>query len=210
MKGFTLIEMIATVVVLSFIMLIAIALVTNAINAAKEKAYRTQIETIKLAAKSWGAENLNFMPDANESITIYLWTLKNKSFINESFVNQLTNEEFNNDLAITIENTVMGYKYTVIENSGTEDLEYTDTMPTIIMRAKLKEYVKVNAPYVEDGLIVLDTEGNMISTYTTKYFDGTVEVGSINTSVPNNYTVKYTVTYGLDTYILERAVEIEN
>ena len=53
-KGFTLIEMISAVVILSIIALIVIPIVNRNISDSREKLYHRQVKTLEEAAQKWG------------------------------------------------------------------------------------------------------------------------------------------------------------
>jgi len=62
-KGFTLIELIASIVLLGIIALIVFPEVNNTINNSKEKAYNTQIESLINSTKSLAAKHTELLPD---------------------------------------------------------------------------------------------------------------------------------------------------
>lgn len=66
-KGFTLVELLAVLVVLAVISTIAFPIVNNMIDAAEEKAYEQQIKTIQKAAKNWEADNSNLLIEIDEN-----------------------------------------------------------------------------------------------------------------------------------------------
>lgn len=210
MKGFTLIEMLAAAVILSFIILIIVPLVTKTVDTARDKAYRSQIDKIEYAARNWGAENIPLMPKTGESITIYLWVLKEENFINKSFVNQKTEKEFFDDMQIVIDNTTTGYVYTVLEDSGSKYIPRTTAMPVVIMKSGPLEKVKLDTEFNERGLIVIDENEQFLSSYVTKYYIGINEVPEIDTSVARYYDVKYTITYNTYVIEIERVVQVIN
>lgn len=80
-KGFTLVEILAALVVFSLIIMVAVPIVSSVIESSKERAYTAQIENIKLAAKNWGSEYLEYMPKKDEAITIFLYNLKKKVYL---------------------------------------------------------------------------------------------------------------------------------
>ena len=52
-KGFTLVELLATIVIIGVVALIAVPSVVDNIKLSKEKLYKTQIQNIEIAAKKW-------------------------------------------------------------------------------------------------------------------------------------------------------------
>ena len=74
-KGFTLIEIMAVIVILAVIALIVVPLVTGSIKDSKQKLYETQLENIKSGAKSY---MINLDLPNKEPITITLDDLQKK------------------------------------------------------------------------------------------------------------------------------------
>ena len=55
--GFTLVELLSTIVIIGVVSIIAIPSVINSIQKAKQKAYDTQMSEIIAAAKKWSSNN---------------------------------------------------------------------------------------------------------------------------------------------------------
>lgn len=75
-KGFTLIELIGTIVILSLLLLIVSPLVTRSIKEGIEKADNQAKTSIELAAKNWKSDNKG---SSKESITV-------EELINEGYL----------------------------------------------------------------------------------------------------------------------------
>ena len=76
-KGFTLVELLGVLVVLSVILMIAFPLITTYINKSKQKAYDTQMEIIMTGLKNYANEHKEVLPvnDA-DYVTFTLGQLK--------------------------------------------------------------------------------------------------------------------------------------
>ena len=59
-KGFTLVELLAVMVVLSLVMIIAIPAITKNTSSAKEAILKTKVNLIVDEAVIWGEDNLNY------------------------------------------------------------------------------------------------------------------------------------------------------
>ena len=115
-RGFTLIELMAVIVVLGIISVIVIPAVDRFIRSSQYASYDVQIDYIKDAAKNWAADNYNRIPDNNlESITIYLSQLKTEGYISENITNPLTKTLFSNDTTIVITKKNDGLSITVYD-----------------------------------------------------------------------------------------------
>ena len=82
-KGFTLVELIGVIILLGVLSLIAFPVVNNSIKNAKENAYKTQINEIVEAAKKWGVEHSDELPEMNTNgaISIDIPTLIQSGYL---------------------------------------------------------------------------------------------------------------------------------
>ena len=65
-KGFTLVELLAVIVVLSLVMIIAIPAITKNSSSAKEAILKTKVNLIVDEAVIWGEDNLNYFLTSNK------------------------------------------------------------------------------------------------------------------------------------------------
>lgn len=82
-KGFTLIELIATIIILGVIALIAIPAINTTIDSSRQKAYDEQVERIKSAAKNWAVENSTAFSEDSGVVEITVTELINKGYLEE-------------------------------------------------------------------------------------------------------------------------------
>jgi len=132
-KGFTLVELIAVLVILSLISLIAIPTVNNSLKKYKENLYEDAIDNIEQAAKNWGADNIGKLPNSSSSATeqeypnidteqdfsklrIRIKHLQEAGYIGTELKNPKKNSNFCNCAFVTITKTNTGYTYS-IENT---------------------------------------------------------------------------------------------
>lgn len=80
-KGFTLIELIGVVTLLSIIALVVYPAVTTVIKNSKESAYQDQIEIVIKAAKQWGIDHSDELPDEGNVLSLSMDTLLNGGYI---------------------------------------------------------------------------------------------------------------------------------
>lgn len=115
-KGFTLVELLAVVVILGVIGLITIPTVDKVIENSKERARTAQIEELKKAAKSWSAENLDMISE-DRAAYVSVATLLEKGYIDAEEVKDPTtkSEIFTGCIEIKYSKDVSNYVY-----------EYTD------------------------------------------------------------------------------------
>lgn len=129
-KGFTLVELIAVIVVLGLISLIAIPTVNNSIIKYKDKLEADAIRNIEQAAKNWAADNINKLPNVLDTesdvsmtypeidteqdfskLKITLSDLQSAGYIDSEVKNPKDNKEFGICAEITITKKSTGYEY---------------------------------------------------------------------------------------------------
>lgn len=108
-KGFTLVELLAVIIILALLTLLASTSVTKLVKDSKEELSSTQIELIKSAAEMWGAENIDKLPSSGQCTYITLGDLKEYGFLDSSIVDATNNQEISNDLKIKIVGTKSEY-----------------------------------------------------------------------------------------------------
>ena len=102
-KGFTLVEMMAVIIILAIVATITFPIVSQSIEKNREKLYYSQLDEIKLNAEKWAYSNLDLLPTVeDEMITITLQNLKEGGFVALDIRDPRTNELLPNDLKITI------------------------------------------------------------------------------------------------------------
>lgn len=115
-NGFTLIEILAVIIILGVISLIAMPVVTNSLKESKDDLYDVQISNIRESAKTWAADNINTLPtEANESVIVTLKTLQEDGYIDEEIKNPKTNELFSTTgTCVKVSYTGKKYTYNVL------------------------------------------------------------------------------------------------
>lgn len=131
-KGFTLVELMAVVIIIAVIGLIAIPAVDRAIRDNNEKLYQAQLNSIDDAAKTWSNKHVNLLPESSdEAISIPLILLKQEGLLPIDFKNPKTGEKFYDNMYIDITFEKNSYNYSVIEDSGTTNYDI-DVTPIIL------------------------------------------------------------------------------
>lgn len=102
-KGFTMIELMAVIVVLGLLASIIYPIVNKSINQSKTDLYESQINTIETGARSWGADHLTELPiNAGEIKTVTLKDLQDGGYVDKELKNPKTKELFDKNITITI------------------------------------------------------------------------------------------------------------
>ena len=108
-KGFTLVELLATIIILGLLTLLASTSVTKVLKESKGDLYTTQIKLVESAAEAWGAENIDKLPNDGECKFLTVETLQDYGLIDKDITNPKTNEKIDNNIKIKISSSKTGY-----------------------------------------------------------------------------------------------------
>lgn len=115
-KGFTLVEVLAVIVVLGAIGLIAITTITNSMKKTQEDLYNIQIGNIIEGARAWSNKYPFLMPsEEGQSVTVTLGQLKKETTVDQNIKNPKTNLAFDDNMEIKITKLKNGYDYQILE-----------------------------------------------------------------------------------------------
>ena len=185
-KGFTLVELLAVIVILSLVLVIAVPSVNKYIKQSKEKAYDAQISTIIEAAQAYASANSGLLPRKEEFVVkITLGQLKSSGLIKEEVKNPNDDKYFDDALTIEIKKKGETYNYDIVESTiTTRDGEKS---PIINLNGSPMVTYNLNATYTELGASATDSDGNAISNIV-------IDKSNLVMSAEGIYQVKYTAT----------------
>ena len=211
-KGFTLVEMMAVIIILAIVATITFPIVSQSIEKNREKLYYSQLDEIKLNAEKWAYSNLDLLPTVeDEMITITLQNLKEGGFVALDIRDPRTNELLPNDLKITITFRNNNYEIEVLADSGTStNNAFKEGAPTIILNGNVVEYVEINSIYIEKGTLAKNSAGELLKDVSIIYQKNGVEVGGIDTSDVATYTITYSVSDGEYRSTITRTVVVRD
>ena len=101
-KGFTLIEMLGVIIIISILLVILVPIVVRQLKTSKDSIYDSLINRILSSSVDWASENTSFLPNEGESINITLGTLQSGGYISTDLKNPKTNLLFPADMIINI------------------------------------------------------------------------------------------------------------
>lgn len=104
-KGFTLVELLGVIVILSVLVLIAIPIVNNIVKKSQKQIKESNVITILNAAYSWAMDeqlNITLPENVNDSITVNINTLKTTGHLKKEVINAETGTSYNDSCIITI------------------------------------------------------------------------------------------------------------
>lgn len=184
-KGFTLVELLAVLIILVALLLIIIPVVANSIKEGKEKIYNSQINNIKLALESWMSENQK--PNNGEYIVLSLSQLKEAGEVEVDIKNPNTKELFPNDMILKIINNDGIIEYEV-NDTGSNKSDYS-LIPSMKINGNALTYVELGSQnYIDLGVTAKDKNNNSIND-----IDSITEP-TLNLGVKGIYITKYTAS----------------
>lgn len=113
-KGFTLIELVAVVIVLGVIGIIVFPVVNSTIKNGKQKSYDAQVELIIEASKKWGVKNAELLPDGDNETKVYVNTM-----IQDGLLKNVSKEGLINPIDDTVMDGCVVIKYSSEYNQYT-------------------------------------------------------------------------------------------
>lgn len=152
-RAFTLIELLAVIVIIGVIALIAVPVVNNMIRQSREKAYQEQVNRLIDKTKEWATENTDLLPnDEVDTTFLTIPDLKVGGYIkNEDVLDPRNNQEMNGCMVITydVHNVQYVYYYDDMDCETLKDTEYAPifTVEGIKDVEGLKDEVEVNTVY---------------------------------------------------------------
>ncbi|MBQ2946748.1 MAG: DUF5011 domain-containing protein [Bacilli bacterium] len=156
-KGFTLVELLAVLIILAIIFVISVPLMTEILDQSKNTLYKKQINTILDATYDYSLKYIEYLPEDNNISYITLGELKYEGIVDYDLTDPETNERFKNELVISINKVGTGYKNSDIHAKLKGDYLY------IVEVDKLKEAKNLKPIITLDGL-TKNTDGNYILT----------------------------------------------
>lgn len=121
-KGFTLVELLAVIIILGLLTGISIPLVNKQINNSKNKAYKSQEQTIVNAAKRWGFDNDNLL-NTTGKITVSIGRIQKDGYLTSGdVIDPRTEQKLTGCVEISYNNDYKQYEYKYLKNCTTIDL----------------------------------------------------------------------------------------
>ena len=147
-KGFTLMELLAVIIILSLLALLANTSVTKVVKDSKVDLYNIQLENIKLAAESWGADNLYKLPDSGECKYLTVGDLKNYGLLDSELKDPRNNTDISDSLKIKVSSELTDHGTNIInyEVNPSNIETCTSIYPAICTATTTATVTKGNVP----------------------------------------------------------------
>jgi large repetitive protein len=189
-KAFTLLELLATLVVIALIAVITIPVITNLISGTKDSMYVRSEETLEKAAQNYLALNPELYPVLIGDIT----TIELEDLLAVKAVNKIldpsTKEECEGYVTIKkVSASKSEYKPYIRcgENYATTGYGESEVLPVITILGSNPLSHPVLTAYTDAGATALDQYSNNIT-------GDIVTVNNVNSNIVGTYTVDYSVT----------------
>lgn len=211
-KGFTLMELLAVIVLLILVSMIIFPGVNNIIKESKNTVYKTQVNSILKATYDFTLKHPEYLGNLNEISYITLSRLKVEGLIDAKIINPNTYLEYPDNLVISISNVGSNYKRKNSNSYYTGDYLYeleSDRLVNVVNSPN----ISITGNNINNNLYLLDLEEEFIepevsavdynlediTSNITKiiYNDKDNVVDSINNTKFGSYKIKYVV---LDEY----------
>lgn len=210
-NGFTLVELLAVLVILSLLFILIAPTVADIISQSKETTYNKQVNTILKATYDYSLKNIEILPKENEIKYVTLGELKYEGLIDINIKDPKNGEKFKDNLVISINNIKNEDK--INKNLGIKEGDYfykleldkldvnKKLLPKIILEGIEQnsngDYILIlslNEIYKEINYSATSSNGDSLSSNVRKYtMLKDVVVDNIDTSKPNVYKTYYTV-----------------
>ena len=116
-KGFTLVEVLAVIVILGLLVVIISPVVNNLLGDSEDALYQEQVDVIVKASKKYAVEHSELLPEGNDSTAIYINDLINNGVIDkDKVIDPKTKEEMNGCVVISYNNDFNQYEYNYRDN----------------------------------------------------------------------------------------------
>ena len=190
-RGFTLIELIATLIVLSIVALVVVPELYESVKEIREGITVTQLQGIIDSTKDWAVTNIDELPSEDGKVTyVFLKDLQAGGYIDYDIYKDNDGNKYNDNIFVLIECEVIEanewnnqnykYKYTIYETNE-KHLEYLASLYAIKNNVTSTTTVTLSdlIPYANEELVVSNKlknieDGSLISnvSITIRYING--------------------------------------
>lgn len=133
-RGFTLVEMISVLIILSVVALIVTPNIYVSIRDYKNRLYETQMDSIRQSGKNWAVDHIDSLPTSNDTaLAVTIKELQDDGYIEDKLENPRDGGYFDNSSVFVLitcnyvedetENLASNYKYQYFVYNGVSDYQ---------------------------------------------------------------------------------------
>lgn len=185
-KGFTLVELLAVIALLSLIALLTFPTIGNVLFDSKEKLYDEQVARIIQASKRYTAEHFDSLPMLEESTYLSIKKLQLSEMLKKGVIkNPKTNSAMVGCVKITFNEEANQYDYLYMD-------ECEDKRSEIYYAGEEEIVIHQNDSFSMPEVVAYDYQGNELELDVT-IKNGATTVESVDTSISTTYTITYKI-----------------
>ena len=210
-KGFTLVELLAVIVIISLLSLITINAVSSIVNGGKAKLNEKQISFLQKSAQLWGLDNMDILPSADITCEyITLGNLKRDGYVSDDAVNLNNMSKISDDLMIVIRPNItdntLTYKYE-IDTTNSNNCEYLYERLKYTVAFNTMGGTEIASVMVERGGTIQQPKNPQKHEY--KFREWTLDNETYDFDTPVTGDITLTATYDTtDLYTLKTGQEV--
>lgn len=115
-KGYTLVEVLAVIVILGLLVAIIVPTLDSVIDSNKKRSYDLQVKLLLTGLEEWGAANVFKLPEnEGEFLIKKVGELKKEGFLDNDLRNPITDSCISNDLELMIVRKNNKYVYSLVD-----------------------------------------------------------------------------------------------
>ena len=178
-RGFTLVELLAILVILGVVATIITPVVQKSLKANKERVYEILVEQIEGYAKDYLTKNTNALPEKTSDFSVIKFAdLKKAGLLQINVVNPVTNNVMSNESFVKVTKDNNNYIYEVITYDLIDVNELEEGAPIISLNSytqrcttscELEQIEGVSRQIVYDGEEISSIDLNKKGIYTVYY-----------------------------------------
>ena len=186
-KGFTLVELLAVILVLGLVLVIAVPSVNKYLKSSKQKAFDVQINTMVEAVETYANTFRKVLPQNNgEEVRITLGQLKAEGLIKNDMTDPKTDKYFDDSIEFTIRKNGNNYIYEADESTIITRNTKTNS-PTIKLSGNIIEYYNIGDTFEEPGYVAFSYAGEEITNVVS-------DASTLTLTTTGVFKIKYTAT----------------
>ena len=204
-KGFTLVELLAVIIIMGLLATIIFPMVNTSLSNSKDSSLNVLKSNIIDATKDWSLDNLNSLPENGSSVNVKLDKIK-QGYLPLNVKNPKTGYIISNESYVTITNVNGKYKYEVYIYDIPDSILDDDAI--VFTGNFLTEELSKNSNIDTYDILVKTKDGNSLN-YSKQYILNDAEVDGIDTTTSNIYSIVYTVLYNNNIYKAVKTIIIK-